>query len=253
VGKRWHLDPVRVGEAVEACRPDGKAAGEVSGPGPIRVVRRMLAVLLAANLAFVVLDGFTGRLIGLINVAAVICLALLIRYQTTAIRRMDRQQLAQLRPHPDYSAIAAMERDIYGETFKHRGAPEERMGTLASGLSRLLDMETKRPPSAYGAIIGHWTEEAGTVTFIDRASPVSIGGGGTGMSSVISHNHGPADPCPDDCPSLYVNPSGGRSWMERHDHRASEPCGPMCPGNPAKPGGNGGRSGIAAFEEGRQP
>ena len=35
--------------------------------------------------------------------------------------RGDRRTLD--RPRPDYSLIAAMEREIYGETFKHDGAP----------------------------------------------------------------------------------------------------------------------------------
>ena len=30
------------------------------------------------------------------------------------------------RPRPDYSAIAAMEREVYGEEFKHEGAPSQR-------------------------------------------------------------------------------------------------------------------------------
>ena len=86
-----------------------------NGTTLIRAMRVMLAVFLAANFVFAVLTGFSGQLSALINVAAVIGLALVMRYQTKTIRRMDRQRLAQLRPRPDYSAIARMEEDIWGE------------------------------------------------------------------------------------------------------------------------------------------
>jgi hypothetical protein len=56
-----------------------------------------------------------------------------------------------------------------------------------------------------------------------------------GPCTVVRHNHAPAEQCPDDCPTLYHNPTGGPSWMERHSHMPSEPCGMMCSGNPAKP------------------
>ena len=53
--------------------------------------------------------------------------------QTSVIHRKDRQRLADLQPHPDYSLIAAMEREIYGETFEHEGAPKAGSGLKQSG------------------------------------------------------------------------------------------------------------------------
>ena len=44
----------------------------------------------------------------------------LICMQTALIHRRERLE----RPRPDYSAIAAMEREVYGETFEHDGGPE---------------------------------------------------------------------------------------------------------------------------------
>ena len=88
----------------------------------LRGVRVFQVAALLLNAAILVLDLIAGRLIlALVAVILIGGLAVAIRTQTRTIRR--REELD--RPRPDYSLIAAMEREVFGETFKHDGAPEK--------------------------------------------------------------------------------------------------------------------------------
>lgn len=90
----------------------------VRGITVTRWIRRALAVILAWNLGMGSYDLARGYLFGLVSFACVLGLVAAMTYQTKVIRRVERAN----RPRPDYSAIAAMEREIYGETFEHDGA-----------------------------------------------------------------------------------------------------------------------------------
>jgi len=89
---------------------------------PMRRVRRFTGIALLYDLGWGTWVLTRGDLYGLSCFAGVVGLILTMAWQTRLIRRMDRQRLIQLRPRPDYSAIAAMERDIYGEAFRHEGS-----------------------------------------------------------------------------------------------------------------------------------
>ena len=84
-----------------------------------RWIRRVLAVVLVYNLGIGIYDFTMGHLFGLISFACVLGLAAVMTYQTKVIHRVERAN----RPRPDYSVIARMEREVYGETFEHEGAP----------------------------------------------------------------------------------------------------------------------------------
>ena len=114
---------------------------------PTRWLRRVLAVILLWNLGSGIQELAAGRLFWLVSLAGVLMLAAVMAFQTYVIRRLDRQRLERLRPRPDYSSIAAMEEDIYGETFEHEGAPEPASGSVAelhAMMDDLADRATKR-------------------------------------------------------------------------------------------------------------
>ena len=69
------------------------------------------------------------------------------------------------KPRPDYSLIARMEREIYGEAFSHDGAPEVAAST--------------RVPRRTGT---------GTTSTIHFAGRPSLNGGGGGMSTFANMN-----------------------------------------------------------------
>ena len=54
-------------------------------------------------------------------IACILGLLLAIRLQTKTIQRREYLD----RPRPDYTRIASLEREVYGETFKHEGAPNQ--------------------------------------------------------------------------------------------------------------------------------
>jgi hypothetical protein len=84
----------------------------------------------------------------------------LICVQTRLIQRREWLD----RPRPDYSAIAAMERDIYGETFAHEGAPKS--GSVAELHAMMDDLAERamrgRPPKHECVVFcGHGPARAG--------------------------------------------------------------------------------------------
>jgi len=88
-----------------------------------RWFRRVLAVTVIVSTLLLLADAITGHLVEALGevVAVVICVTA-ICLQTRLIRIKDRQRLTALHPHPDYALIARMEREVYGETFRHKGS-----------------------------------------------------------------------------------------------------------------------------------
>jgi hypothetical protein len=82
----------------------------------VRVLRIICAVCLIVNVAVAL--AAAGIAQAFVNAGAAVFLALMIGFQTFVLRR---QRMLD-RPRPDYSAIAAMEREVYGETFDHDGS-----------------------------------------------------------------------------------------------------------------------------------
>lgn len=70
----------------------------------------------AGNLAFEALRG--NWFLAAISAVCVVALAVAIWVQTKAIRRREYLD----RPRPDYALIARMEREVYGEAFRHEGS-----------------------------------------------------------------------------------------------------------------------------------
>lgn len=84
----------------------------------LRICRAIAAITLVVVVAWAVVWPITSMLAIVVNAAAVALLTLALFLETKAIRRIEHAN----RPRPDYSAIARMEREVYGETFQHDGA-----------------------------------------------------------------------------------------------------------------------------------
>jgi hypothetical protein len=69
---------------------------------------------------------------------AIAAFALMMVAWTTRQLRADRRALAR---KPDYALIAAMEREVYGEAFRHDGAPEGSEGTGTRRVSWPMSIE----------------------------------------------------------------------------------------------------------------
>lgn len=90
---------------------------------PIRATRVFLAAVFLWNAFWAVHSITAGHVIGAtISLALLPAVALTLVWQVRYIHRADARRL---RPRPDYSLIASMERELYGETFEHEGAPEQ--------------------------------------------------------------------------------------------------------------------------------
>jgi len=112
----------------------------MNGATFLRWFRRLLVVTIAVNAADAITRGFTPML----ALSTVLCVVALVA-QTHAIRRMDRQRLTQLRPRPDYAAIAAMERDVYGRAFEHDGGPAHATAPRQRWDGRTTHSDTTQP------------------------------------------------------------------------------------------------------------
>ena len=86
----------------------------------LRALRAGLAIYFAAILILDTADWINLGHVVLWELAVLAFVASVIGFQAFVIRRQERLD----RPRPDYSAIAAMEREVYGETFEHDGGPE---------------------------------------------------------------------------------------------------------------------------------
>jgi len=95
----------------------------MSGTRPLRAVRIFQIVALLYNAGSFAYHAAIGSVFGMIaGAVCVVALAVAIGWTTGKIRQREYLN----RPRPDYAAIAAMERELYGEAFEHEGAPEAR-------------------------------------------------------------------------------------------------------------------------------
>lgn len=85
----------------------------------LRAWRIYVVAALVFNAGMLVVDAVTGNPI---VVLPIICVTFLVGALVLMTRVIGRRA-EQLRPRPDYAAIARMERDVYGETFQHDGSP----------------------------------------------------------------------------------------------------------------------------------
>lgn len=92
----------------------------MNGVRAVRSWRIFNVVTLAFNLLLLTLNAVSGNILAVVNAAAVAILVAAVYVNTRTIHRIQERD----RPRPDYAAIARMERDIYGETFGHEGAPD---------------------------------------------------------------------------------------------------------------------------------
>lgn len=97
----------------------------------LRAWRIYVVAALVFNAGMLVVDAVTGNPIVVLPIICVTFLAGALVLMTRVIGR----RAEQLRPRPDYAAIARMERDVYGETFEHDGAPARTVGVPLTGYS----------------------------------------------------------------------------------------------------------------------
>jgi hypothetical protein len=90
--------------------------------------RRYNLFAVALNAGLFIWNVVAGDWIALLSAVVLAALAVTLVFQTRQIRNLREQ----LRPRPDYAAIARMERDVWGETFGHAGAPPEPLGIRAT-------------------------------------------------------------------------------------------------------------------------
>ena len=89
----------------------------------LRAVRWIQAVsflFAAADLVYFLLEGRAA--LAVVAAVFVVFWSLMLCVQTKLIHLRE----AELRPRADYDAIDRMEREVYGQPFKHEGAPEQR-------------------------------------------------------------------------------------------------------------------------------
>ena len=95
----------------------------MSKPSRVKILRAFragLAIYFACILVLDAADWIAFSRVVIWEPAVLVFTASVLGFLAFVINR-DRQLG---RPRPDYSAIAAMEREVYGETFEHDGAPQ---------------------------------------------------------------------------------------------------------------------------------
>lgn len=105
--------------------------------GRQRRLRRIEIAILVLGAVFAALDALAGSPLLILAAVIVALMVFSLRLNVRTVRSIKRAD----RPCPDYSAIAAMEREVYGETFKHDGAPQR----TASSLESRWDGRTTHP------------------------------------------------------------------------------------------------------------
>lgn len=94
----------------------------------LRVIEIAILILGVADLALT-----AGSFMMILSVAVIALMAYSLRVNVRTVRLIQRTH----RPWPDYSAIAAMEQEIWGETFAHEGAPERRQRETGADVAAL--------------------------------------------------------------------------------------------------------------------
>ena len=120
----------------------------MNGVRAVRSWRIFNVVTLAFNLLLLTLNAVSGNILAVVNAAAVAILVAAVYVNTRTIHRIQERD----RPRPDYAAIAAMERDIWGRTFEHAGAPE---GDPVAGFHAMMDGLAERGTKCRMCAHGH--------------------------------------------------------------------------------------------------
>ena len=119
----------------------------MSGTKILRVVRWPQIAALIYNLGSFVFNTLIGNMVGMIlGAVCVAVLAVAVCVQTRTIRRREYLD----RPRPDYAAIARMEREIYGETFKHEGAGQPARRETVRETTARWERDKEAPKLRYG-------------------------------------------------------------------------------------------------------
>jgi hypothetical protein len=101
----------------------------------------VIAVALVLAISLGVITAIYTRAFPVLSGVLTVIFGLALYAQTCVIGRLERD------PKPDYSLIAAMEREVYGETFDHEGAPDRRQGFELSGRPVRYAKPVKTPKS----------------------------------------------------------------------------------------------------------
>lgn len=120
-----------------------------------RIYRATLAVYAGTFVALLLAEVTTRGHAAVFSVLLFVFATMAIGLETYVIRRQREMVAAANRPRPDYIAIARMEREVYGETFDHDGAPSAGSGPVASMLlpPELHPLVTpKVQPGAFGTL-----------------------------------------------------------------------------------------------------
>jgi hypothetical protein len=156
----------------------------------LRRTRKFQVGAIGLNVCTLTFNLLLGHyIVALIPVACIAVLSVAVRVQTGTIRRREYAD----RPRPDYASIAAMERDLYGETFEHEGAPRKsaldpdvaklhammddlaERATAKRRRSRALDIEddrrAMRAPAAASRPAPRWD---GRTTHPDTTEPATV-------------------------------------------------------------------------------
>lgn len=110
----------------------------------LRAWRVFLYAVLLINVGSLVLDALVGTWFAILPAIMIVGLVAVTRLHAKTIARREYLD----RPRPDYSLIAAMEQEVYGETFEHEGTPASAVPS--------------RPPAAQRCSYGHLRDSDGT-------------------------------------------------------------------------------------------
>jgi hypothetical protein len=96
-----------------------------NGTGLLRAARTFMAVIVLGDFCLAGLEAFSRHHFVTAAAMVVFCAALGAGAMTAEIRKCEAAAQSAVSPHPkpDWPAIRRMEREVYGETFKHDGAP----------------------------------------------------------------------------------------------------------------------------------
>jgi len=130
-----------------------------------RIYRATLAAYVGAFCGLLLAEVTTRGHVAVFSVLLFVFATMAIGLETCVVRRRRGSGAVANRPHPDYISIAAMEREIYGETFRHDGTPQDGRGPIAS----TLPPKDRDPSVRLMCRLGHETRVRGTMP--PRACP----------------------------------------------------------------------------------
>lgn len=106
----------------------------------LRTLRVFLCAGILINVVGLVLDVLAGSIFAVAPLVMIPALIACVVLTTRVIRR----QRAAIRPRPDYAVIARMEREVWGRTFEHDGAPGMSLSQLHAEMDDLAERATAR-------------------------------------------------------------------------------------------------------------